>query len=119
MIEHLMRQAANLYEPVYIQGSTQEISHYDLVKRKIPVFIQPASSEIENYYSQRGLTNIHTIYTSDVCTSFVKEQVLVYNGRQFHIVGTTNTLTLNIFTVITAEEYTGAKKRLDIEDYEG
>jgi len=119
MLEHLMRQSANLYQPVYKQESTQEISHYDLVKRKIPVFIQPASSEIENYYMQRGLTNIHTIYTSDVCTSFVKEQVLTYDGREYHIVGTTNTLTLNIFQVLTAEEYTGAKKRLSIEDYEG
>lgn len=118
MIVGLMRHRVNLWRPIYIQGTTQEILDYRRVRSNIPAFIQPVSSVLEDNFQQRTLTDAVTIFTSDTVTSFEREDVLEWNGHQYHILGIVSGLESNIYQELTCEEYPEtARKRLNMEDY--
>ena len=117
-----MRHTVNLYAPNMVQdGTSQAITGYTLVQSSVPCFIQPASAALQFYYSQRGSTISHTIYTNEVDMTFTREYVLEdQNGNQYHtIADPLNALESNIYLQLVCEQYPeGAKKRLDIEEYE-
>ncbi len=116
----MMRQTVSVWRQFFEEGTTsQQVGGYALVTRRVPCFIQPATSGEQFFNSERGLEDIHTVYTSDVCTSFERNDILKYGERQFHVVGIKNALTLNVYQELTVQEYPeGARKRLDIEQYE-
>lgn len=117
-IENLMRHTADVYRPAMIQRTGQEIEGYTRVYRSVPCFIQPGGGVESFYYQERGQENPVQIYTSRTDLAFQRNDVFLWDGREFHVTGQNNGLYLDVYQSLTAVEYPeGAKKRLSAEDY--
>ena len=114
----LMVHKADVFRPTKIQNTAQEISGYVLHARCVPCFIQPVSSAEAFYYSQRGLENVHTVYTTDACGGFDRNDVFTHAGSDYHVTGVKNALVRGLYLELTAVQYPEqAKRRLDTEAY--
>ena len=114
----LMVHRADVYRPTTQQNTAQEISGYVLLARGVPCFIQPVSSAEAFYYSQRGLENVHTVYTTDACGGFTRNDVFTHAGKDYHVVGVKNALVRGLYLELTAMQYDETtKRRLDVEAY--
>jgi hypothetical protein len=110
---------ADVYRATITQGTAQEISAYTLVYEDVPCFIQPMDSQESWFYEQRGLEDMHVIYTSAVGNTYQRNDILEYQGNQYHVVGVKNGLMMNVYSELSAYAYPeGAKKRLSRESYE-
>lgn len=116
----MMFHRADVYRPTITQGTGQKISGYTLTYGDVPVFIQPADSQLAFYYAQRGTVMTHTIYTSDTAKTFTREDVLEdADGNQYHLVAApVNGLRRNVYLELHCEQYPeDAKVRLDMGEY--
>lgn len=120
MLTNMMRHTVDLYRQNLTQATAQEVEGYSLVERNIPCFVQPADSQMQNYYGQRGSAITHTVYTTSTATDFRREDILLFGDAQFHIVNAPlSGLASGIYLELHCEQYPeGAKKRLDMEAYE-
>lgn len=114
----LMVHRADVYRPTTAQGTAQQITGYTLLANAVPCFIQPVSSEEAFYYSQRGLENVHTIYTTATCGGFTRNDVFTHDGSDYHVTGAKNALVRGLYLELTAMQYPeAAKRRLDVGEY--
>ncbi|AWM39785.1 hypothetical protein GobsT_18530 [Gemmata obscuriglobus] len=116
-----MRHRVAVWRQNLVQGTAQRIDRYTQAYAGVPCFIQPASSALQLYYSQRGTVVTHTIYTTAVTRAFEREDVLVdAKGNQYHLTADPlNALESDVYLQLVAEQYPeGAKKRLDVESFQ-
>lgn len=116
-----MRHYADVFRPVIVQGqTTQNIQTFTQVYTAVPCFIQPADTQLQWFYEQRGTTITTQIYTTATEKTYLREDIFVdQNGRQFHLVADPKpALDGKLYFELHSEEYTeGAKKRLGTEYY--
>lgn len=117
----LMRHRVDVYRSSIVQGTAQTYGAYSEIASSVPCFIQPASSQIQFYYGQRGTTVTHSIYTTAVTQDFKREDILEdARGNQYHLTADPlNALESDVYLQLFAEQYPeGAKKRLDREEFD-
>jgi hypothetical protein len=118
----MMRHRVDIWRPTLSQGTltAQTPESYTQVYSSVPCFIQPASSQLQFAYAQRGTTVTHTVYTVDTTKTFQREDIVEFGGRQFHLVADPiSGLESDVYLQLICEEYPeGFKKRLDRQEYE-
>ena len=112
-----MKYKVNIYRPAKSTTSVeQSISQYNLIFSNVPIYIQPASSEIQEFYYQRGLVNVSTIISNQTSIIVDEEDVIELGTDQYHVVGKTKML--NVYVEWNVQQYPeGSKKRLNMEAY--
>lgn len=118
---NLMRHKVAVWRQNLVQGTAQSVGGYTRMYTGVPCFIQPASSALQFYYSQRGTVVSHTIYTTAVTKTFEREDILVdAKGNQYHLTADPlNALESDVYLQLVAEAYPeDAKKRLPLEEYQ-
>ena len=113
-----MLHKVDVYRANLTQATAQEIDGYTLTYSLVPCFIQPADSKEAEYYFQRGIEDVHNIYTTATDKTFQRNDILERDGNQYHVIGIQNNLMMGKYQTLTAFQYPeGAKKRLDKEAY--
>lgn len=115
----LMRHRASVWRSGITQDGTSQVqSGYNQIAASVPCFIQPASSNLQYWYMQRGTTVTHNVYTTAVNQCFKREDILLGpDGNQYHLVADPlNALQSNIYLELHCEQYPeNARQRLNIE----
>ena len=110
---HLLRHVADVYRAHLAQGTAQTIDGYGLVYRQVRCFVQPMSSSESQFYLNRGLEDLHTIYTG-ADRPIQRNDVLAVNGRDYHVVGVKDGLLSGYYLELACSQYPeGAARRPD------
>ncbi|OWK46619.1 hypothetical protein [Fimbriiglobus ruber] len=109
---------ADVWRPVEVQGTDQQIGYYTRIYKSVPCFIQPYASTEQSYYQQRGDENTAQIYTCRTDLCFKRNDVFDWGGDEYHLTGVQTGLNLAIYQELTAVYYPDpAKKRIDRTEY--